>query len=163
MRRRLPNLDEHLDLVPLIDCVFLLLLFFMLCGHLTVSERTEQITVPPARTAMNPRSEPPRVVLNLRRDGIAFAAEAWIAMDGPDGWQAVRHRLDAIWDRAGKGPDGATVVLELRADGDAPWRMVQQFQQVAADVIDPSTSLPRSGTSRPFRHIDFTVRSAASG
>jgi len=43
--------DTDLDLVPLIDCVFLLLLFFMLCGHLTVSERAEQITVPPARTA----------------------------------------------------------------------------------------------------------------
>ena len=29
-KRRLPQLDEHLDLVPLIDVVFLLLLFFML-------------------------------------------------------------------------------------------------------------------------------------
>lgn len=54
MRRRhlpLQLADHEIDLVPLIDCVFLLLLFFMLCGHLSVSERAEQITVPPARTA----------------------------------------------------------------------------------------------------------------
>ena len=71
-RRRLPLhlADYEIDLVPLIDCVFLLLLFFMLCGHLSVTDRVEQITVPPAKTA---KSIPPpdrwrHEVINLGAD-----------------------------------------------------------------------------------------------
>ena len=66
--------DTEVDLVPLIDCVFLLLLFFMLCGHISVNNRAEQITVPPAKTA--------QPILPPQQDRLARAtprAEARIA------------------------------------------------------------------------------------
>src|SRR3954464_12379134 len=50
-KRRLEHADAEIDLVPMIDCIFLLLLFFMLCGRITMDQRTEQITVPPTKTA----------------------------------------------------------------------------------------------------------------
>ena len=53
MRRRLAlmQIDDHVDLVPLIDCVFLILLFFMLVGHLSDRSAADSITVPPGKTA----------------------------------------------------------------------------------------------------------------
>ena len=35
-RKHFKGMDDDLDLVPLIDVVFLILLFFILCGRLTV-------------------------------------------------------------------------------------------------------------------------------
>ena len=49
--------DADVDLVPMIDCIFLLLLFFMLCGRITIDQRVEQITVPPTKTATKPEVE----------------------------------------------------------------------------------------------------------
>ena len=52
--RVVPQADAEVDLVPLIDCVFLLLLFFMLCGRIAMDQRAEQITVPPTKTSAPP-------------------------------------------------------------------------------------------------------------
>src|SRR3954464_8827721 len=65
-KRRLEHADAEIDLVPMIDCIFLLLLFFMLCGRITMDQRTEQITVPPTKTANKFTSkEWMRVVINV--------------------------------------------------------------------------------------------------
>jgi len=162
-----PGDDGQPDLVPLIDCVFLLLLFFMLCGRLSTDGRTEQITVPPARSATKPTAERPRVILNLRDDGrplLAFGGEGgWIPLT-PAGWSAVRTRLDAVWNRSAKrrlgGIETADIVIEIRADGDVPFAIVQRLQLICADAIDPATFHPRPMAARPFCDLDLTARPA---
>jgi hypothetical protein len=58
------------------------------------------------------------------------------------------------------------VILEIRADSDTEYRVVQEIQQIATDTIDPSNDMkpnvklaldPTLG--KPFVHLNFTTRS----
>jgi len=53
------------------------------------------------------------------------------------------------------------VIVELRADADVPWGMVQEVEQVLADSIVPATGLPKDGQRRPFIHLTFSARDPA--
>ena len=163
-RRTMTDTDADLDLVPLIDCVFLILLFFILCGRLSTDQRPEQITVPPGRTAQAAATGPERVVLNLRsmpRPALSFGSDgAWIDLAG--GWSGVRQRLDGIWDRSGKrtvaGGIVSEAVLEVRADADLPYHLVQELQQIAADAVDADTMRPGRAPGRSFTALYFAAR-----
>lgn len=179
-RRRLPiHLADHeIDLVPLIDCVFLLLLFFMLCGHLSVSERVEQISVPPARTAaeLTPPDRWRHEVINLgggRADqpvrirlGQAFDSAG---LAHADGLTRLRDLLDRLHGFSETYLDHASglrlpqVIVELRVDAEVPWGAVQEIEQVLADSIVPATGLPKDGPRRPFVHLTFSARDPDDG
>lgn len=165
-RRSFAAPSDELDLVPLIDVVFLILLFFILCGRLSIQERPEQITVPPTRTARMP-TQVDRVVLNItsgERPLVSLGADgAWLDPVDPRTWTTLRTRLDRAWDRAGKrehdGRTVADVVIEIRADAEASYRLVQQAQQVVGDSVDPRDFLPRLDPGKPFIHVDLAARS----
>lgn len=181
-KRKLPQADEHLDLVPLIDCVFLLLLFFMLCGRLSSDMRTEQITVPPTRTAAKFETKGwERIVVNVygkTQDGkppmnsIALPPRApWISqgIDDYSGYQKLRTELNKIYDKAEKYDDPKPtgiklpkVIVELRADAQTEYRVVQELQQILSDTIDPfNNMLPRNVPPtqlKCFVNMDFTTR-----
>ena len=166
MRRFLPQTAPDLDLVPLIDVVFLILLFFILCGRLTIQERMEQITVPPARTASAIHGPPDRLLLNIQggeRPMLSLGADGhWLDASAPGSWTTLRGRMDRAWDRSSKiSRDGQTVadaVVELRADGEAPYHLVQLAQQLVIDSVDPQTFLPRKDGGKPFVLVDLTAR-----
>lgn len=164
MRRPLPAQGTpELDLVPLVDCIFLILLFFILCGRLTTDAQTEQVTVPPARSAQTRDATTERIVVNIRagdRPALSFVGGGgWIDLAG--GWVPVRQRLDAIWHAAGKRDSGghqvADVILEVRADEVLPYRLVQELQQIAADSVDPETLAPGRAVQRSFVNVDFAA------
>jgi Biopolymer transport protein ExbD/TolR len=177
---RLPQQDDHLDLVPLIDCVFLILLFFMLVGRLSTDQRTEQITVPPTKTATKfedkkwsrevinifgstKDGDPPRNTIRVgnrdfRQTGVAdFSC-----------YSAVRAIFDKVYDKAEKYTDPKSglslpkVIVELRADADTEYRVVQEMQQVLTDTIDPNNKMQVKKVDpknmKPFVNIDFTTR-----
>jgi biopolymer transport protein ExbD len=177
-RRRtflLPFSDADIDLVPLIDCVFLLLLFFMLCGHLTVTQRAEQITVPPARTA-----EKIYIDQHWRHEVINFGGERIgdpvrirfgqsfdsANLSQPEAWRRLRLYLDQLYDSSPSvhhqrtdWPEHKQVIIELRADGEVPWHTIQTAQQILADSIDPITGLPNQRPHRrPFIELLFSTR-----
>jgi biopolymer transport protein ExbD len=182
-KRHFQEMDGELDLVPLIDVVFLILLFFILCGRLTVDQRTQQITVPPTRTAMKFEAKGwERVVLNVYgstqngsppRNTIAMPPTLPWVTEGPDnytGYQKMRARLNQVHDKAEKydDPKGTgiklpKVIVEIRADAETEYRVVQEVQQILSDTIDPSNNmLPRQVSDpkqlKSFVNIDFTTR-----
>ncbi|MEK7412309.1 MAG: biopolymer transporter ExbD [Planctomycetota bacterium] len=181
-RKHLPNMSEHLDLVPLIDCVFLLLLFFMLCGRLSNEVRTEQITVPPTRTAEKFKVTGwGRVVINVYgktqdgkppRNTIAIPpASPWVSQGADDytGYQKMRQAMNKVYDSAEKYEDSKQkglmlpkVIVEIRADSETEYRVVQEVQQVLTDTIDPFNQMlpkvPVIGQMKCFVNIDFTTR-----
>jgi biopolymer transport protein ExbD len=164
-RRPFTEPSDELDLVPLIDVVFLILLFFILCGRLSIQERPEQITVPPTRTARVP-TQVDRVVMNITSGEHPLislgAGGTWLDPVDPHNWPTVREHLDRAWDRASKrerdGRTVADVVIEIRADAEASYRLVQQAQQVVSDSVDPDAFLPRAAPRKPFLHIDLAGR-----
>lgn len=167
MRHRrpfIPGDSGHLDLVPLIDCIFLILLFFVLAGRLDGDQRPEQITVPPGKTASR-LTDPERWSREIIQVGadVRLGAQRF-ALDGRD-WAGLRTALDRIHDRAGKILDRQTgrmspqVIVEVRADADAPCGTVQGLQQLLSDTIDPQTGLPKP-SQKPFIHLAFSARHA---
>ena len=180
---KLPQQDDHLDLVPLIDCVFLLLLFFMLVGRLSTDERTEQITVPPTKTAMKFDANKggwSREVVNVfgttqhgdpPSNTIRVGTTQWSAtkIDDYGPYQGLRSMLDKIYDKAEKYEDPKIpglmlpkVIIEIRADSDTEYRVVQEIQQVLTDGLDLSTMQPKQNfnpkNGKPFVNLDFTTR-----
>jgi biopolymer transport protein ExbD len=179
----LEQADADVDLVPLIDCVFLMLLFFMLCGHMTLEQRVEQITVPPTKTAqkLDDPKDWERIVLNvygstktgnpprntIRINNVNYTSSG---VDSFESYQKLRQVLDVAYDRAVKFPDPKNtgfmlpkVVLEIRADADTEYRVVQEVQQVVSDSINPFDAMKPKAISnpaqaKPFVFLNFTSR-----
>jgi len=174
--------DAELDLVPMIDCIFLLLLFFMLCGRITMDQRTEQITVPPTKTA-NKFKDPEgwsREIINVfgstqhgdpPRNSIRIGTHDFKSQGVNDysGYKGLRTILDQVYDKAEKYDDPKKsgmrlpkVIVEIRADSDTEYRVVQEIQQVLTDTLDLETMQPKKGldpkTARSFVNLDFTTR-----
>jgi biopolymer transport protein ExbD len=180
-RPRFKQLSDELDLVPLIDVVFLILLFFILCGRLTVDQRTEQITVPPTKTATKFDDKGwQRIVVNIfgkTQDAGNTARQAppmnsiqlspnpaWVSkgLDDYSGYQNLRSALNAVHDRAEKydDPKGTgmklpKVIVELRADARTEYRVVQEVQQVISDTIDPFNNMQPRQISDPKQLKSF--------
>ena len=173
--------DDHLDLVPLIDCIFLLLLFFMLCGRMSTDQRTEQISVPPTKTAVKFEDKKwQREVINIfgttqagdpPRNSLRLGAKTFASQGINDytGYQQLRAILDQIYDRVEKydDPKGTgmklpKVIIEIRADSNTEYRVVQEVQQILTDGLDLTNMQPKKGfdpkAGRPFVNLDFTTR-----
>ena len=182
-RRFKEAIDGELDLVPLIDVVFLILLFFVLCGRLSTDQRTEQISVPPTKTAAKFDTKGwERVVLNVYgstqngkppRNSIALPPRPpWVtaAVDDYSGYAKLREAMNSVHDKAEKydDPKGTgmklpKVIVEIRADAETEYRVIQEIQQVLSDTIDPANNmLPRQGVDpkqlKAFVNLDFTTR-----
>jgi biopolymer transport protein ExbD len=174
--------DADVDLVPMIDCIFLLLLFFMLCGRITIDQRVEQITVPPTKTATKPEipagwehyvinvygstqgGHPPRNTVRINNQNFTSSGQ-----DDYQSYIKLRQVLDQLYDRSEKLPDTKNpalmlpkVVLEIRADADTEYRVVQEIQQVVSDSIDPNNGMKPHAVDpklmKPFVYLLFTTR-----
>ena len=176
-KRKLAQPDIKLDLTPMIDVIFLLIIFFILAGKITAEISNENITVPPTKTAEEIDVPPDWVPVKIEVWGntqdpgpglesglkIQLGLDEWTSVghDGPNSMTAyirLRESLDRIWDQADKYTDPKTnqvqlpkVMLELRADADTEYRVIQEIQQIASDSNDPNDKmLPNQARVRLF-------------
>ena len=179
--------DDDVDLNPLIDVIVMLIIFFILGGKMSSDIRTEQITVPPTKTATkldqakgwellvinvfgNTQVKGGTAAMTIRIGNKEFKSQG---LDDYTAYIGMRTILDKAYDRADKDPDPKgtglqlpRVVLEIRADADTQYRVVQEVQQIVADSVDPSNQmLPKQhanmANARPFVNINFTTRQPA--
>lgn len=61
-----------LSMTPLIDVVFLLLIFFLVASRLSEEDRELDIPLPSAANAMPMTTEPQELVVNINEQGILF-------------------------------------------------------------------------------------------
>lgn len=190
-RKRLSQADSEIDLTPMIDVIFLLIIFFILAGRITSEMRSNQITVPPARTAeeMNTPPDWRHAVIEVfgsttrGASGTASVPRNTIRLgwtgetrhvSGKDDYSSyiwLRQELDRLYEVAQKYPDPLgtglmlpQVELEIRADGEAEYRLVQEIMQIASDSIDPNNEMrpkdlgnpPNFALARPFVNLQFT-------
>ena len=108
-----PAGGPHLNLTPMIDVIFLLIIFFMTVARLTTVASTAPVDLPRAGQADAGATRPPgRVVVNVFDDGrIAFGDEVI-------GFDDLRRRLR-------ERPPGAAPIL-IRADRRAPLAVVKR-------------------------------------
>ena len=176
---KLESTEAELDMTPMIDLVFLLIIFFILAGKISSDQRSQQITVPPTKTATKlPVGD--RIIINVFGTTTVGGPPANSIQVGTQTFQAkgiedfsaysrLRALLDRAYDRADKKPDVKNpalmipeVVLEIRADADTEYRVVQEVLQIVTDSVDPNDSMKpkmvQPQQMKPFIAINYTTR-----
>ena len=83
------RINMHLDIAPLIDIVFLLLIFFMLTANF-IMQPGIKITLPAAKSSL-PQEED-KIIISITKDNRIFVNEAEISLDELDG--ALQRKLE---------------------------------------------------------------------
>ncbi len=111
--------DENpkFNMAPMIDMVFLLLVFFMCASKVSQSQRLE-MEIPEATKAVVPKERPDRWTVNILVDGQLFSGDQPVAID--DLGRLVKARLDEqpqlkVYIRADAGTEHAEVRKVMNA------------------------------------------------
>ncbi|MBP5232881.1 MAG: biopolymer transporter ExbD [Planctomycetes bacterium] len=127
-KRKAPD-DANVEMSPLIDCVFLLLIFFLVTTMMKKLEKQIPVTVPDNSVAVAERVESQREIIGISEKGEYFRSDGR-QKDGRPRFVAVpdidRHISD-LAARAAKEPNGVNV--RLYADAGV------EFQRVI-DLLD---------------------------
>ena len=78
---KMPNLDKEeckIQMAPMIDMVFLLVIFFMTASHLSSSQNL-RLTIPDASRGAVPKERADRWIVNIMRDGEIFSGNRQIS------------------------------------------------------------------------------------
>jgi len=100
-------------MIPMIDVVFLLIIFFLVSSHLAQNEN-ETLDLPTAASADLDENVPaPRITINLRKDGQMLMAGRELTR------QALPARLSAAKDQHGK-----SIEVRIRCSKMTPYNQV---------------------------------------
>jgi biopolymer transport protein ExbD len=119
--------DDEVDMAPMIDMVFLLLVFFMVSSHLQ-SEEFIDLGIPKASAATIPEDRSERLVVSVNAEGDLFLGANPILEE--DLAIVLRERNDQVLALT----DGQRQKLYLRGDGEADHGDVRKVMQLAADA-----------------------------
>ncbi len=110
------------DLSPMIDLVFLLLIFFMVTANIITYPKDPNVVIPIASDSQVPTLVEGRVVLNLYLDGTIKDVEGNILTTGE-----VTQRMAAMKAK------NSNARLHLRAHKGVPYRHIQEVSRASAE------------------------------
>lgn len=122
LRKRIQLHSYQIGIAPLIDVVFLLIIFFMVVSQFTQIE-IEALELPPAAQGERP-SDPldKQVILNVHQDGRIRIASLDYTVESFE--NLLRSKLQQI-------PSEDLSIL-IRADRQTPWRLVRPLLEACA-------------------------------
>jgi len=135
------NAEMDSDMTPMIDCVFQLIMFFMLITDMTQKE-LEELVLPPAHAAVedDPDPEVIRPVVNIVADGKMYVmAELYYDPENDDGFKALKDFLSDMARKMPKEPVDETKPngikalanpLLIRADQSTPFHYIQKVMEL---------------------------------
>ena len=113
-----------LNLTPMIDVVFLLIVFFLLSTHLVQQESHMELNLPTAASGHEPPAEsPPRVTVNLLPDGQIMLGNTEAPLD------EVARRLQFERERT-----SGDLEVRIRADRTLPYGAVEPILLACAEA-----------------------------
>ena len=119
------NLPEQEDakfvMAPMIDMVFLLLVFFMCASHLSTVQNVE-LEIPTATKAVVPKDRPDRFTVNITADGRIFGGNTEVTLDE---LKAMVNEYKAA------APD---LKIYLRADQTTPHKYVRKVMSAMGEL-----------------------------
>ena len=113
--------DAKFEMAPMIDMVFLLLVFFMCASHMSVIQNVE-LEIPTATKAVVPKERADRFIVNITKDGIIFSGNQQVTID----------ELKNII-KASKTAD-PTLKLYLRADQETAHKYVKKVMNAVGEA-----------------------------
>jgi len=113
--------DVEFQMAPMIDMVFLLLVFFMCASHLSQSKNIP-LDMPEAAKGVVPKDRPDRWTVNITTDGTIYTGMDETTID------LLKAEVTA---KLKETPD---LKVYLRADGAAPHKEVKKVMRAMAEV-----------------------------
>jgi len=111
-------------MTPMIDVVFLLIIFFLVSSHLAQRENRIEVDLPEATSGEDDTPSPaPRVTVTVLADGSVLLAGQPIAL------AQLPDRL-----RSRREQSGDQVELRIRSDRRAPYRIIEPVLSGAAEA-----------------------------
>ena len=114
--------DVTLEMSPLIDCVFLLLIFFLITTMMKKLEKQIPIEVPDPAVTISERMDARRVILAIGKDGRYYSAERRL-QDGRPDFRAVPD-VDKFVESLGRMQGDSEINVRLYADPDVEFQTV---------------------------------------
>jgi len=129
--------DMEMNMTPMIDVVFLLIIFFMIITDLSQQE-LEDLELPLAQKAQEDKPDPEasRPILNIRQDGkiIVRRETLFDPADGNVDRSRVSSYLASMARSMKKAEDGLPdEPILIRADEFTPFREIQKIMEMCAD------------------------------
>ena len=116
--------DVTLEMSPLIDCVFLLLIFFLVTTMMKKLEKQIPIEVPDPAVTISEKMDTRRVILAIGKDGSYYSAERRL-QDGRPDFRSVPD-VDKFVENLGRitQSGGKEINVRLYADPDVEFQTV---------------------------------------
>jgi biopolymer transport protein ExbD len=121
---KMPNLEMEeakFAMAPMIDMVFLLLVFFMCASHLS-TQTSLPVDIPFASKGVVPKDRPDRWVVNIMADGSVFSGNTPMAVDELRNAIAAARKADP------------NLKVYLRADANALHKQVRKVMGAMAEA-----------------------------
>ena len=125
------------DLSPMIDLVFLLLVFFLVASTLITYQKDPNVVIPIASDAMVPDVIEGRVIINIYRDGTIVSETGDRLTVAEVEQRMVQAKLN-----------NANARLHLRADRGVPYRYIKEVSQASAKGGVPTVIFSTYQTSK---------------
>jgi biopolymer transport protein ExbD len=122
MIRRRPEEQAKIQMTPMIDMTFLLLVFFMVTSKITKEQKKLEIKLPTAATAKMPDDLSGRDIINIGPDGQLYTGDT--AVDLPQLRRHLRQRLI----------DYPPLKVLVRADAQTPAKQIKEVMRAAAEA-----------------------------
>jgi len=113
--------ETKVQMAPMIDMVFLLIIFFMIASHLSEST-SKDLDIPVASHGVVPKSRPDRWTVNIMSDGSIFSGQTLVTVAELKGMVSERRERD---------PD---LKVYLRADKLTPHKEVKSVMSAMAEA-----------------------------
>jgi len=113
--------ETKVQMAPMIDMVFLLIIFFMTASHLSAS-KSKMLDIPVADRGVTPKDRPDRWTVNITADGSIFSGQEPVDVEGLKLLVAERVKLDP------------GVKVYLRADKATPHKAVRSVMRAMAEA-----------------------------
>jgi biopolymer transport protein ExbD len=121
------NDELQVDMSPMIDMVFLLLIFFIVASTVIVVKQDPEVKPPVAKYSKKAKDGKGRIVINVRQDGTFLAETATLTFDDAEDIQKYVKERKAIEEGKGLVP-----VIHLRGDQGVPFKYVRKVIRAAA-------------------------------
>lgn len=126
-----PETDMDMDMTPMIDVVFLLIIFFMVITDLTQQD-LEDLKLPVADNAVADKPKPDefRPVVNIKTDGSIWVKRVlYFDPENPDEYKELRAFLSDVAVKMKKADNLPDEPLLVRADMNTPFKYVQKVME----------------------------------
>ncbi|NBB79075.1 MAG: hypothetical protein GVY36_06455 [Verrucomicrobia bacterium] len=119
--RRRNQEPEEFQMAPMIDMVFLLLVFFMTVASVAKSQRTVELDLPESEESKIPEDASGRGILSVDADGLYYIG---------DQSRSLEEIKDSISARIRKDPE---LQIQIRADRTTEYAAVRKLLKAAAE------------------------------